>query len=311
MSDFGETPNNNWKIQGSGFLNQKRSNPYPHHDHQPLKAARPDPYNNTMSINTGTFTHSQWMELELHALIYKHIVANVPVPSILINHVKKSLDPFVFFGSSSTSNAPNLHGWGLGGFRLGFPASNDPEPGRCRRTDGKKWRCSKEAVPDQKYCEKHINRGRHRSRKLVEDKNGGRGGGGGGGINNHVKNLQFQNIRPEEDRSDWTQLTMSMDSSDFSSSAISLAQEKLTIAQNEASDSIPDSWQRSTGGPLGEALKTSSSNLGNGNHQSWCWNSPTGVFSRSNSSSGSSPRGNQEDGGDDEMFSLTRAQSSV
>ena len=44
----------------------------------------------------------------------------------------------------------------------------DPEPGRCRRTDGKKWRCSKDAVPDQKYCERHINRGRHRSRKLVE-----------------------------------------------------------------------------------------------------------------------------------------------
>lgn len=44
----------------------------------------------------------------------------------------------------------------------------DPEPGRCRRTDGKKWRCSKDAVPDQKYCERHINRGRHRSRKPVE-----------------------------------------------------------------------------------------------------------------------------------------------
>ena len=44
----------------------------------------------------------------------------------------------------------------------------DPEPGRCRRTDGKKWRCSKDAVPEQKYCERHINRGRHRSRKPVE-----------------------------------------------------------------------------------------------------------------------------------------------
>ncbi|RWV93656.1 hypothetical protein GW17_00043874 [Ensete ventricosum] len=42
------------------------------------------------------------------------------------------------------------------------------EPGRCRRTDGKKWRCSREAVADQKYCERHINRGRHRSRKHVE-----------------------------------------------------------------------------------------------------------------------------------------------
>lgn len=44
----------------------------------------------------------------------------------------------------------------------------DPEPGRCRRTDGKKWRCSKEAVAESKYCEKHMHRGRQRSRKLVE-----------------------------------------------------------------------------------------------------------------------------------------------
>ncbi|CAI0414096.1 unnamed protein product [Linum tenue] len=44
----------------------------------------------------------------------------------------------------------------------------DPEPGRCRRTDGKKWRCSKEALPDQKYCDKHMHRGRHRSRSAKQ-----------------------------------------------------------------------------------------------------------------------------------------------
>ncbi|KAJ4848104.1 hypothetical protein Tsubulata_023526 [Turnera subulata] len=27
----------------------------------------------------------------------------------------------------------------------------DSEPGRCQRTDGKKWRCSKDAHPDPKY----------------------------------------------------------------------------------------------------------------------------------------------------------------
>ena len=48
-------------------------------------------------------------------------------------------------------------------------ADSDPEPGRCRRTDGKKWRCSKEAMADHKYCERHINRNRHRSRKPVEN----------------------------------------------------------------------------------------------------------------------------------------------
>lgn len=44
----------------------------------------------------------------------------------------------------------------------------ESDPGRCRRTDGKKWRCSRNVVADQKYCERHIHRGRQRSRKLVE-----------------------------------------------------------------------------------------------------------------------------------------------
>ncbi|KAK9749272.1 hypothetical protein RND81_02G114400 [Saponaria officinalis] len=45
----------------------------------------------------------------------------------------------------------------------------DAEPGRCRRTDGKKWRCYQSVVPNEKYCIKHMHRGRKRSRKLVED----------------------------------------------------------------------------------------------------------------------------------------------
>ncbi|OVA02537.1 WRC [Macleaya cordata] len=44
----------------------------------------------------------------------------------------------------------------------------ESEPWRCKRTDGKSWRCTKDAVPDQKYCEKHIYRGRSRSRKHAE-----------------------------------------------------------------------------------------------------------------------------------------------
>lgn len=47
-------------------------------------------------------------------------------------------------------------------------AAMDPEPGRCRRTDGKKWRCSRDVVVGQKYCERHMHRGRNRSRKPVE-----------------------------------------------------------------------------------------------------------------------------------------------
>ncbi|GER28190.1 growth-regulating factor 1 [Striga asiatica] len=116
----------------------------------------------------GPFTPSQWMELEHQALIYKHIVANVPIPSNLLVPLKRSLYSYSLPGSSYY---PNLLGWGPP-FHLGISGSNDPEPGRCRRTDGKKWRCSRDAVADQKYCERHINRGRHRSRKPVEGQNG-------------------------------------------------------------------------------------------------------------------------------------------
>ncbi|XP_074264012.1 growth-regulating factor 6-like isoform X2 [Silene latifolia] len=74
------------------------------------------------------------------------------------------------FQHSSPTYSKNADGWSP--FHFGFSNSTDPEPGRCRRTDGKKWRCSRDAVPDQKYCERHINRGRHRSRKPVEAHSG-------------------------------------------------------------------------------------------------------------------------------------------
>ncbi|PIA34651.1 hypothetical protein AQUCO_03700140v1 [Aquilegia coerulea] len=113
----------------------------------------------------GPFTPSQWMELEHQALIYKYINANVPIPSNLLIPIRKALHPSGFPGFYG-SFRPNALGWGS--FHLGFSGNNDPEPGRCRRTDGKKWRCSRDAVADQKYCERHMNRGRHRSRKPVE-----------------------------------------------------------------------------------------------------------------------------------------------
>ncbi|KAF9668440.1 hypothetical protein SADUNF_Sadunf14G0003800 [Salix dunnii] len=119
----------------------------------------------------GPFTPSQWMELEHQALIYKYITARVPVPSNLIIPLKKSIYPYGFPGSSTGSFPHNSLGWSA--FHLVYPGNNnDPEPGRCRRTDGKKWRCSRDAVADQKYCERHINRGRHRSRKPVEGQTG-------------------------------------------------------------------------------------------------------------------------------------------
>ncbi|KDP41582.1 hypothetical protein JCGZ_15989 [Jatropha curcas] len=118
----------------------------------------------------GPFSPSQWMELEHQALIYKYITANVPIPSNLLIPIRKALDSAGFSSFSGGLLRPNTLSWGT--FHLGFSSNTDPEPGRCRRTDGKKWRCSRDAVADQKYCERHMNRGRHRSRKPVEGQSG-------------------------------------------------------------------------------------------------------------------------------------------
>ncbi|KAL9256516.1 Growth-regulating factor 5-like protein [Drosera capensis] len=114
------------------------------------------------------FTPSQWQELEHQALIYKHMVAGVPIPHDLLLAVKRSLDSPLssqnFFPAAAYQNSHM--GWNP--YQMGYGKRLDPEPGRCRRTDGKKWRCSKEAYPDSKYCERHMHRGKNRSRKPVE-----------------------------------------------------------------------------------------------------------------------------------------------
>ncbi|KAH0464617.1 hypothetical protein IEQ34_007403 [Dendrobium chrysotoxum] len=115
----------------------------------------------------GPFTTSQWLELEHQALIYKYIDAKMSIPSNLLMAIRRSINPSGF--SSFTAGPFRQTGTlGWGNFHPGFSGGADPEPGRCRRTDGKKWRCSRDAVVDQKYCERHMNRGRHRSRKRVE-----------------------------------------------------------------------------------------------------------------------------------------------
>ncbi|XWS45111.1 hypothetical protein CRYUN_Cryun15aG0108500 [Craigia yunnanensis] len=163
-----------------GFLERNTQNSgFPYYQHTPSTYIRNAGYGSG-SLNAsihgpftgvrGPFTPSQWIELEHQALIYKYITANVPVPSNLLIPLKKSLYPYGLTSSSAGSLPPNSLGWGS--FHLGYTGSTDPEPGRCRRTDGKKWRCSRDAVADQKYCERHINRGRHRSRKPVEGQTG-------------------------------------------------------------------------------------------------------------------------------------------
>ncbi|PIA27675.1 hypothetical protein AQUCO_07600086v1 [Aquilegia coerulea] len=109
--------------------------------------------------NRNPFTVTQWQELEHQALIYKYMASGMPIPPDLIFPIKRSLDSSRFFPHQPMD-------WGC--FQMGYGRKVDPEPGRCRRTDGKKWRCSKEAYPDSKYCERHMHRGRNRSRKPVE-----------------------------------------------------------------------------------------------------------------------------------------------
>ncbi|XP_059306556.1 growth-regulating factor 4-like isoform X1 [Lycium ferocissimum] len=104
------------------------------------------------------FTAVQWQELEHQAMIYKYLVAGLPVPPDLVAPIRRSFNAI----SARFFNHPSL------GYCSYYGKKFDPEPGRCRRTDGKKWRCSKDAHPDSKYCERHMHRGRNRSRKPVE-----------------------------------------------------------------------------------------------------------------------------------------------
>ncbi|KAI3443569.1 hypothetical protein Pfo_000234 [Paulownia fortunei] len=110
------------------------------------------------------FTASQWQELEHQALVFKYMVSGMPIPPDLLFTIRRSLDSSL--SSKFLIHQPQHIGWNS--FHMGFGRKIDPEPGRCRRTDGKKWRCSKEAYPDSKYCERHMHRGRNRSRKPVE-----------------------------------------------------------------------------------------------------------------------------------------------
>lgn len=104
------------------------------------------------------FTAAQWQEMEHQALILKYMLAGVPLTPDLVLTSRRG------FGSvpALLYQNPALAYCSYFGKKL------DPEPGRCRRTDGKKWRCAKDAYPDSKYCEHHMHRGKNRSRKHVE-----------------------------------------------------------------------------------------------------------------------------------------------
>ncbi|KAJ4970670.1 hypothetical protein NE237_003769 [Protea cynaroides] len=127
------------------------------------------------------FSLDQWRELELQALIFKYMLAGSAIPPELLYPIKKSL----LSGTSCYLHHPyhQCQHYQPAMLQSGYwgRSAVDPEPGRCRRTDGKKWRCSREVVAGHKYCERHMNRGRNRSRKPVEIPTPTASGGGGGG----------------------------------------------------------------------------------------------------------------------------------
>ncbi|KAF6143739.1 hypothetical protein GIB67_041243 [Kingdonia uniflora] len=128
------------------------------------------------------FTSAQWAELEQQAMIYKYMMASIPVPTHLLIPLSQSLA------------ASHHSALGRGAcFNLRFSSNMDPEPGRCRRTDGKKWRCARDVAPDQKYCERHMHRGRPRSRKHVEAQQELLNNNNNG--NNNASNQQTSSLR--------------------------------------------------------------------------------------------------------------------
>ncbi|KAK6943993.1 Glutamine-Leucine-Glutamine, QLQ [Dillenia turbinata] len=141
----------------------------------------------------GFFSLAQWQELELQALIFRYMLAGAAVPPELLQPIKKSLLSSSYYLHHPLQQYSNYQPayWvnvGCKVLQAGYwgRAVMDPEPGRCRRTDGKKWRCSRDVVVGQKYCERHVHRGRNRSRKPVEiptpaNTSGGISAAGGGG----------------------------------------------------------------------------------------------------------------------------------
>ncbi|XP_077230804.1 growth-regulating factor 6-like [Tasmannia lanceolata] len=108
------------------------------------------------------FTASQWEELGHQDLIFKYRMCEMTVPPELMYKIRSRWEP-------TTPRLFPHQPFPCPSFQMGFGRKEDLEPGRCRRTDGKKWRCAKEALPCYKYCEKHMYRGQNRSRKAVEN----------------------------------------------------------------------------------------------------------------------------------------------
>ncbi|KAL4354801.1 hypothetical protein GQ457_06G032550 [Hibiscus cannabinus] len=109
------------------------------------------------------FTTTQLHELQLQMLILKYIAGGLQVPVSLVIPIWKSV---ASAHGAVYQRYPSFVG--VSPQAIDYRNMVHPESGRCRRTDGKKWRCSKDVIPYQKYCLQHMHRGCRRSRKPVE-----------------------------------------------------------------------------------------------------------------------------------------------
>ncbi|GER29095.1 growth-regulating factor 4 [Striga asiatica] len=167
----------------------------------PLFAPQENSTTTTPTINltrTGSyFSSAQWQELELQALIFRHMIAGADVPSELLHLVKKGLANSPYYVCNPIYQYYPHYQPPLVQSGYWSKAAMDPEPGRCRRTDGKKWRCSRDVVPGHRYCDRHVHRGKYRSRKPVESPSApaaassAAGGGGGDALKMNHPATQF------------------------------------------------------------------------------------------------------------------------
>ncbi|KAE8659185.1 Growth-regulating factor 7 [Hibiscus syriacus] len=172
FTSLASDPETMQKWYGSGFLKQERSGNN-EDDRRSSKLAKFDAF----SASKATFLNQRNTSLRSNTSIFsdgqqQQQILSFSAPKSEVYSVDRGSQnvAFPYFNLTSPAYTRNTVGWGA--FHLGFSNNTDPEPGRCRRTDGKKWRCSRDAVADQKYCERHMNRGRHRSRKPVEGQSG-------------------------------------------------------------------------------------------------------------------------------------------
>ncbi|KAI4983588.1 hypothetical protein ZWY2020_025454 [Hordeum vulgare] len=129
------------------------------------------PVTSTMGAGGGLFTAAQWVELQRQSLIYNHMAASSPIPSYLLF---SDINPDAAAAAAApTQQASSLYYCCyytpllVHHYQAQQAASMSMllqcmqqavARRRCGRTDGKKWRCARDAEPDQKYCQRHLNR---------------------------------------------------------------------------------------------------------------------------------------------------------